>query len=665
MLLHSHPPLPMDMLARFKAACPFLARTKASTLRSLSTHASARAPALSKLTFKATKCPVMGPALAIRTAQIHNSAAGYASVTNAADIEQLHRNEGIVFPAGHPLPAAGASMCPHAKAAQAAANLAQQFAKTHKKAQPVATAPKTPGGFDYEKFYQDELEKKHQDKSYRYFNNINRLAARFPVAHTGSVTEEVDVWCSNDYLGMSKNPIVLETMHRTLNKYGAGAGGTRNIAGNGAFHLGLEDELASLHRKPAALAFSSCYVANDATLATLGAKLPGCVIFSDSMNHASMIQGIRHSGAKKEIFKHNDMHDLEAKLAKYSKSTPKIIAFESVYSMCGSVGPIAEICDLAEEYGAITFLDEVHAVGMYGPRGAGVAEHLDFEAHLRAGQSGEPIKGTVMDRVDIITGTLGKAYGVVGGYIAGSTDLVDAIRSYAPGFIFTTSLPPAVVAGAQASIAYQKQYIGDRRLQQLNTRELKARFAANDIPVVPGPSHIVPVLVGDAALAKAASDSLLTDHGIYVQSINYPTVAVGEERLRITPTPGHTLEQLDRLVGAVNEVFDRLEIKRQSEWVALGGRAGVGLPAEQQKAVSPIWKDSHLGLVDGTAPKLLSNKIKSYVDPLALKDAQHRFDELLGHAPRAAPVSSTSLFSPQAMNPSAAMNVPRAVVAAA
>jgi len=398
------------------------------------------------------------------------------------------------------------------------------------------------------------------------------------------------------------------------------------------------------------LVFSSCYVANDATLSTLGSKFPGCVIFSDSMNHASMIQGMRNSRAPKVIFKHNDMKDLEAKLKQYSKETPKIIAFESVYSMCGSIGPIAEICDLAEEYGAITFLDEVHAVGMYGPRGAGVAEHLDFEAHLHAGESGKAIKGSVMDRVDIITGTLGKAYGIVGGYIAGSTNLVDTVRSYAPGFIFTTSLPPAVAAGATASIAYQKRYMGDRRLQQINTRELKRRFDAMDIPVVPGPSHIVPVLVGDAALAKAASDSLLTDHGIYVQSINYPTVAVGEERLRITPTPGHTTDQLSHLLRATNEVFDRLGIRRKSEWEKLGGRAGVGMDGPK---VEPVWKDEHLGIADGTAPKPLANGAKSVLDVKAVRQTQNQIDELLGSATRTALASgqfSTGLFNPTAMH---------------
>ncbi|KAH7100621.1 5-aminolevulinate synthase [Auriculariales sp. MPI-PUGE-AT-0066] len=630
----------MDALAKFKAACPFLARTKPATLRALSTAVSARSPSFSKLTVKATKCPMMGPALAARSAQIHHSAAGYASVAAVSDIERIHRQEGVVFPNGHPT-LGDASRCPHAKAAQDAASLAQDLASKHANLANTATTAaaatgdahinKSAGSFNYQKFYEDELEKKHKDKSYRYFNNINRLAAKFPVAHTGAVSEEVDVWCSNDYLGMSKNPVVLETMHRTLNKYGAGAGGTRNIAGNGAFHLGLEEELASLHRKPAALVFSSCYVANDATLGTLGAKLPGCVIFSDNMNHASMIQGIRHSGAKKEIFKHNDMADLEAKLAKYPTSTPKIIAFESVYSMCGSVGPIAEICDLADKYGAITFLDEVHAVGMYGPRGAGVVEHLDFEAHLLAGQSGDPIKGTLMDRVDIITGTLGKAYGVVGGYIAASTDLVDAIRSYAPGFIFTTSLPPAVVAGAQASIAYQKLYMGDRRLQQLNTRALKTRLETDDIPVV-------------------CLGLLLVDHGIYVQSINYPTVAVGEERLRITPTPGHTAQQLNYLIGAVNEVFDRLQIKRKSEWVRLGGRAGVGIPNEQVPV--PVWSDKELGLLDGTAPTQLITGSKAVVESSAIKESQHRFNELLG--PVVTAKTTSTLFSPMAMNPAAA-----------
>ncbi|CAE6434437.1 hypothetical protein ACGC1H_001392 [Rhizoctonia solani] len=603
-------------LAKYNTTCSYLGRTKTASM--------------ARLSLKARNCPIMSQAIAARSA-------GYASLAGRAEVDAIHKHEGV-----YPVPSGGA--CPHAQAGREAALRATQLARA--KSNPASSPAGCPhaaksaaaavaenthptrAGFDYQAFYAAELEKKHQDKSYRYFNNINRIAPKFPVAHTAVASEEVDVWCSNDYLGMSKNPVVLETMHRTLNQYGAGAGGTRNIAGNGHFHLALEDELASLHRKPAALVFSSCYVANDATLSTLGAKFPGCVIFSDKMNHASMIQGMRHSRAEKVIFKHNDVEDLETKLRMYPKETPKIIAFESVYSMCGSVGPIEKICDLAEEYGAITFLDEVHAVGMYGPRGAGVAEHLDFEAHKSAGQNPNPIKGTVMDRVDIITGTLGKAYGTVGGYIAGSADLVDMVRSYAPGFIFTTSLPPAVVAGAQASIAYQMEFMGDRQLQHLNTRELKKRFKTDGIPVVPGPSHIVPVLVGDAALAKAASDSLLIDHGIYVQSINYPTVAVGEERLRITPTPGHTIEQMGRLVSAVNETFDRLGIKREAEWKAAGGRAGVGMPNE--KVVEPIWNDKQLGLLDGTSPQVLRKGMTHHVGLNALRVASGRNSHLLG-----------------------------------
>ena len=432
-------------------------------------------------------------------------------------------------------------------------------------------------------------------------------------------------------------------MHsRTLNKYGAGAGGTRNIAGNSAMHLALEKELASLHRKPAALVFSSCYVANDATLSTLGAKLPGLVYFSDASNHASMIQGIRHSGAKKVIFKHNDLEDLENKLRMWPQETPKIIAFESVYSMCGSIGPITEICDLAKKYGALTFLDEVHAVGLYGPRGAGVAEHLDFEAHQRAGQSPEAINGTVMDRVDIITGmlnikiytwgllisfigTLGKAYGSVGGYVAGSRDFIDMIRSYAPGFIFTTSLPPASVAGSRASILYQKHHIGDRALKQVNVREVKKRFAELDIPVIPGPSHIVPVLVGDAGLAKLASDKLLHEHSIYVQAINYPTVAVGEERLRITVTPRHTAEQIDGLTRAIDTVFMELNINRTSDWAKIGGRANVGISKDD---VKPIWTESQINTAG--IPQTLRNGQVTMVDVAAVDVVRKDLEALLG-----------------------------------
>jgi 5-aminolevulinate synthase len=447
----------------------------------------------------------------------------------------------------------------------------------------------TKSKFDYEGYYTAELDKKHKDKSYRYFNNINRLAKEFPRAHMSDKEERVTVWCANDYLGMGRNQQVLQKMHETLEEYGAGAGGTRNISGHNKHAVELEGTIAKLHAKEAALVFSSCYVANDATLATLGSKLPDCVILSDSLNHASMIQGIRHSGTKKIVFKHNDIEDLEAKLAALPLHVPKIIAFESVYSMCGSIGPIEEICDLADKYGAITFLDEVHAVGMYGPNGAGVAEHLDFEAH----QQGKP-GGTIMDRIDIITGTLGKAYGCVGGYIAGSAKLVDMIRSLAPGFIFTTSLPPATMAGAKTAIEYQMDYPGDRRLQQLHTRAVKEALNARDIPVIPNPSHIIPILVGNAELAKQASDMLLQDYQIYVQSINYPTVPVGQERLRITPTPGHTKEYRDQLVAAIEEIWTKLGIKRTSEWAAEGGFIGVGEP--NQEATEPLWTDQQLDI---------------------------------------------------------------------
>ncbi|KAF9485413.1 5-aminolevulinate synthase [Pholiota conissans] len=648
----------LSSLTRFKKSCPFLGKTKTSTLRTLSTSTSPRFPSLSVLTERATKCPVMGPALNVRSKEI---VAGYASVAANADLDKIHSEKGIFPP-----PGATVEMCPHASAARAAAQVADDLAmagnkKAHAKktvaeeasaagcpfhakaaAESVPAAghkkAKAHTGFNYESFYVNELEKKHQDKSYRYFNNINRLAAKFPIAHTHTVKEEVEVWCANDYLGMGNNPVVLESMHRTLDKYGHGAGGTRNIAGNGAMHLALEQELANLHRKDAALVFSSCYVANDATLSTLGSKLPGCVFFSDTMNHASMIQGMRHSNAKRVLFKHNDLEDLEAKLKQYPKETPKVIAFESVYSMCGSIGPIKEICDLAEQYGALTFLDEVHAVGLYGPRGAGVAEHLDYDAQLAAGDSPLPIKGSVMDRVDIITGTLGKAYGAVGGYIAGSDDFVDMIRSYAPGFIFTTSLPPAVVAGARASVVYQKNYVGDRQLKQVNVREVKRRFAELDVPVVPGPSHIVPVLVGDAELAKAASDKLLAEHNIYVQSINYPTVARGEERLRITVTPRHTVEQMNKLVAAVDQIFTELGINRTKDWKLAGGRAGVGMP-DGVDSVEPIWNDPQLGLLDGTTPPALHEGQKAAVDAHAVTQAREVFNPLLG--PITGPLQAT------------------------
>lgn len=561
---------------------------------------------MSNLQVLARRCPVMGKAMAVQTAKtgtnplngvfggarayggkakIHTSRAQQASV--APDVLRREDNCIILHRSYHLSKFADCEAAPILHGRKPTAPMQHEAATPGPKPAPPKLAT-----FDYEGFYNGELDKKHKDKSYRYFNNINRLAKEFPQAHMTARDERVTVWCSNDYLGMGRNPEVLKTMHLTLDTYGSGAGGTRNISGHNQHAVALESTIARLHAQEAALVFSSCYVANDATLATLGSKLPNCVILSDSMNHASMIQGIRHSGAKKLVFKHNDLADLEAKLASLPPTIPKIIAFESVYSMCGSIGPIAEICDLADKYGAITFLDEVHAVGMYGPHGAGVAEHLDYEAHA----AGRP-QGTIMERIDIITGTLGKAYGCVGGYIAGSAKMVDTIRSLAPGFIFTTSLPPATMSGAKTAIEYQMDFKGDRRLQQLHTRATKDALVKRGIPVMPNPSHIIPVLVGNAEVARQASDLLLKDWGIYVQAINYPTVPVGEERLRFTPTPGHVEKYQKELVVALDAVWTQLGIKRTADWAQQGGFVGVGV--EGHGEVEPLWTDEQLGLTTG------------------------------------------------------------------
>lgn len=462
---------------------------------------------------------------------------------------------------------------------------------------------------DYSGFFNDQLSKKRSDKLYRFFNNVNRLAAEFPRAHLTDEADKVTVWCANDYLGMGRNPVTLEAMRRALETYGAGAGGTRNIAGHNRHAIALEAELAALHKHEASLVFSLCYVANDAVLLLFGQRMPDLVIFSDELNHALMIQGIRNLRARKEIFKHNCVEDLERRLAQYPLSTPKIIAFESVYSMCGLVAPIRAFCDLAKKYGALTFLDEVHAVGMYGPHGAGVAEHLDFEAHLEAGLAQVP--RSVMAQVDMVTGTLGKAYGVVGGYVTGRAELVDWLRLYAPGFIFTTSLPPAVMAGAAALIRHQRQHVGDRVAQQLNTRTVKRRLAALGVPVIPNPSHIVPVLVGNAADAKRALDVLLAKHGVYVQAINFPTVPIGEERLRITPTPGHTAEHVDQLVAAVDSVFTELGLRREADWAKVGGLCGVG----DGLTVAHVWTDEQLAL---TNSDLNPNVVNPDIAPVAV-----------------------------------------------
>jgi 5-aminolevulinate synthase len=443
--------------------------------------------------------------------------------------------------------------------------------------------------FDYNFFCDLELEQKKRDGSYRTFNNINRLASSFPLAKN-SQDKKISVWCANDYLGMSRNPQILDTIHATLDRYGAGAGGTRNISGNNTEVELLESKVAELHKKEAGLVFSSCYVANGAALTTLGSKLPNCIFLSDALNHASMIEGIRNSRADKIIFRHNDLRDLEAKLHDLPLDQPKIIAFESVYSMSGSIGKIKEICQLARRYGALTFLDEVHAVGMYGPSGAGVAEHLDWDKHV----AGQP-KGTILDQVDIISGTFGKAYGGIGGYIAASASIIDYIRSLAPGFIFTTSLPPAVLAGARASVDYQQTCLDDRRLQQLNTRAVKDSLKSIDIPVLENPSHIIPILVGDAKAAKEASDMLLQKFGIYIQSINYPTVPIGQERLRITPTPGHGPELRDELIGALDSVWNELGLKRKTDWLA-SQEVDPEILAALISTEPPVWTDKQLGV---------------------------------------------------------------------
>ncbi len=400
---------------------------------------------------------------------------------------------------------------------------------------------------DYNRVFNQAIDRLHEEGRYRVFIDILRNKGAFPNArcfagHNGP--KPITVWCSNDYLAMGQHPKVIAAMEEALHNVGAGSGGTRNIGGNTHYHVDLEEELADLHGKEGALLFTSGYISNEATLATLGKILPGCVIFSDELNHASMIAGIRNSGCEKRVWNHNDLAHLEQLLEAEAPDVPKLIAFESVYSMDGDVAPISAICDLADKYNALTYCDEVHAVGMYGPRGGGISDR-EQQAH----------------RVTIIEGTLGKAFGVMGGYIAAAKVIIDVIRSYAPGFIFTTSLSPVLVAGVLASVRHLKQSSVERDAQQASAAFLKTSFTQAGLPVMPSTTHIVPLMVGDPIKAKKISDILLAEYGVYVQPINYPTVPRGTERLRFTPGPAHTAEMMAELTSALVEIWGRIEVE--------------------------------------------------------------------------------------------------------
>uniref|UniRef100_A0A8C8G565 5-aminolevulinate synthase n=1 Tax=Oncorhynchus tshawytscha TaxID=74940 RepID=A0A8C8G565_ONCTS len=531
----------------------------------------------SSLVGYALKCPVMMDLASRPLARALSSSVSVSTPTNDES------EKGVQLPPGHPMPLAGqpvGSKCPFLAAEMVQKNTSVvreacielsedvQDRSTVHTGKHKESASKlqsqnlmhriyfaASANFHYDKFFEKKIDARKKDHSYRVFKTVNRRATSFPMADDYSesllIKRDVSVWCSNDYLGMSRHPRVNQAIMDTLQKHGAGAGGTRNISGTSKFHVDLEYELADLHGKDAALLFTSCFVANDSTLFTLAKILPGCEIYSDAGNHASMIQGIRNSGAKKFIFRHNDVNHLRELLHKSDPATPKIVAFETVHSMDGAVCPLDEMCDVSHEFGAITFVDEVHAVGLYGARGGGIGD-----------------RDGVMHKMDIISGTLGKAFGCVGGYIAGTNALVDTVRSYAAGFIFTTSLPPMLLAGARESIRTLKGEEGRvlRRKHQRNVKLLRQMLMDSGLPIVYCPSHIIPVRVADAAKNTEVCDIMMSRYYIYVQAINYPTVAQGEEVLRIAPTPHHTPQMMqyfvERLVKAWKEVG--LELKPHS-----------------------------------------------------------------------------------------------------
>uniref|UniRef100_A0A8C3A315 5-aminolevulinate synthase n=1 Tax=Cyclopterus lumpus TaxID=8103 RepID=A0A8C3A315_CYCLU len=542
----------------------------------------------SSLLSYAQKCPVMMDLASRPLARALSSSASASRGTPTTD-DQKHEDQ---FPPGHVTPPAGqaaASRCPFLAAEmeqnnnrvvrEASMELQEDVQEMHSvrtDVDPIEAHAGAPKGllrpvshllkdnlpevvaFQYDKYFEKRIESKKADHTYRVFKTVNRRASSFPMADDYSESlrskRDVSVWCSNDYLGMSRHPRVTQTIMETLRKHGAGAGGTRNISGTSKFHVELEHELADLHDKDAALLFTSCFVANDSTLFTLAKILPDCEIYSDAGNHASMIQGIRNSGVKKFVFRHNDVDHLHELLEKSDPSTPKIVAFETVHSMDGAVCPLEEMCDIAHEFGAITFVDEVHAVGLYGPRGGGIGD-----------------RDRVMHKMDIISGTLGKAFGCVGGYIASTAALVDTVRSYAAGFIFTTSLPPMLLAGAKESIKVLKSEEGRvlRRTHQRSVKLLRQMLMDSGLPVVHCPSHIIPVRVADAEKNTEICDIMMSRYNIYVQAINYPTVAKGEELLRIAPTPHHTPQMMfffvDRLVKTWKEVGMELRPRSSAE----------------------------------------------------------------------------------------------------